>query len=356
MLLQVFLGFCIILYVSFTHFNEDLAILSDYNHIQAVVIGLEENSSLKQFRGHCQCHWNYPQGQTSNSKANDKVFHAQFSREAIAQSCARIEQDRFRRDLALNSGSTRWLACGRKFRLFHRNSKNGFSPIFDRVKHSSLPRLCVRTRADHYNVQLVAVDGFNPGTREKLSKISVWAIKSQKLKILLFEHFLLDFSVIFQLNIMSAKDITKSAASGVEPLATASAAECEKYEKDKNKSRAIVLQCLVPRLQPAAMKHDTTEAVWTHLKKIFEPSLIAREASLVEEFYSMRRHENEETAVPNKPGWEREEVQRQSGATKGQWDIYFYAPGRRFPLRSRPEIQDYCEKTLNVPYNPDEFS
>uniref|UniRef100_T1JER3 MBD domain-containing protein n=1 Tax=Strigamia maritima TaxID=126957 RepID=T1JER3_STRMM len=62
------------------------------------------------------------------------------------------------------------------------------------------------------------------------------------------------------------------------------------------------------------------------------------------------------TAVPNKSGWEREEVQRQSGATKGQWDIYFYAPGRRFPLRSRPEIQDYCEKTLNVLYNPDEFS
>uniref|UniRef100_T1IJG0 MBD domain-containing protein n=1 Tax=Strigamia maritima TaxID=126957 RepID=T1IJG0_STRMM len=49
------------------------------------------------------------------------------------------------------------------------------------------------------------------------------------------------------------------------------------------------------------------------------------------------------TAVPNKPGWEREEVQRQSGATKGQWDIYFYAPGRRFPLRSRPEIREYCE-------------
>uniref|UniRef100_T1J7E1 MBD domain-containing protein n=1 Tax=Strigamia maritima TaxID=126957 RepID=T1J7E1_STRMM len=62
------------------------------------------------------------------------------------------------------------------------------------------------------------------------------------------------------------------------------------------------------------------------------------------------------TAVPNKPGWEREEVQRQSAATKGQWDIYFYAPGRRFPLRSRPEIREYCEKTLNVPYNPDEFS
>uniref|UniRef100_T1IMJ2 DUF4219 domain-containing protein n=1 Tax=Strigamia maritima TaxID=126957 RepID=T1IMJ2_STRMM len=131
----------------------------------------------------------------------------------------------------------------------------------------------------------------------------------------------------FELDIMSAKDTTKSAASGVnkldrtnylqwtidvqlfleekgfwkfvrgkqvEPLATASAAEREKYEKDKNKSRAIVLQCLVPTLQPAAMKHDTTEAVWTHLKKIFEPSSIAREASLVEEFYSMRRHENEE--------------------------------------------------------------
>uniref|UniRef100_T1II54 MBD domain-containing protein n=1 Tax=Strigamia maritima TaxID=126957 RepID=T1II54_STRMM len=31
--------------------------------------------------------------------------------------------------------------------------------------------------------------------------------------------------------------------------------------------------------------------------------------------------------VPNRPGWEREEEQRQSGATKGQWDVYYYAPG-----------------------------
>uniref|UniRef100_T1J732 Retroviral polymerase SH3-like domain-containing protein n=1 Tax=Strigamia maritima TaxID=126957 RepID=T1J732_STRMM len=87
-------------------------------------------------------------------RANDKVFHARFSREAIAQCCARIEQDRFRRDLAYNSGGSRLLACGQKFRLFHRNSENGFLLIFDRLKHCSLPQLCERTRADHYNVQL----------------------------------------------------------------------------------------------------------------------------------------------------------------------------------------------------------
>uniref|UniRef100_T1IJT7 MBD domain-containing protein n=1 Tax=Strigamia maritima TaxID=126957 RepID=T1IJT7_STRMM len=50
--------------------------------------------------------------------------------------------------------------------------------------------------------------------------------------------------------------------------------------------------------------------------------------------------------IPNKPGWERVEVQRQSGATKGKWDIYFYAPGCKIPLRSRPELRDYCEQAL----------
>uniref|UniRef100_T1IY94 CCHC-type domain-containing protein n=1 Tax=Strigamia maritima TaxID=126957 RepID=T1IY94_STRMM len=301
MLLQVISSFWTIIYVSLTQFKEDNAVLSDYNHSQAVVINLEVISSSKQIRGHSQCHCHYTRGHTSNFEAYDNSFHAHSSREAIAQCCARIEQDRFGRDLAYNSGGSRLLARGQKFRLFHQNSKNGFSLIFDRLKHSFATKTVPRTRADHYNVQLVAEDGFNPGTCEKLLKIS--------------------------LNIMSAKDITKSAATGVnkldrtnylqwtidvqllleekelwkfardkqvEPLATASAAERDKYKKDKNKSRAIVLQCLVPRLQPAAMKHDTTEAVWAHLKKIFEPSSIAREASLVEEFYSMRRHENEE--------------------------------------------------------------
>uniref|UniRef100_T1IW29 Integrase catalytic domain-containing protein n=1 Tax=Strigamia maritima TaxID=126957 RepID=T1IW29_STRMM len=47
--------------------------------------------------------------------------------------------------------------------------------------------------------------------------------------------------------------------------------------------------------------------------------------------------------VPHKPGWEREEVQRQSGATKGQWDVYYYAPGLRTALRSRPDIKAWCE-------------
>uniref|UniRef100_T1ILF5 Uncharacterized protein n=1 Tax=Strigamia maritima TaxID=126957 RepID=T1ILF5_STRMM len=126
---------------------------------------------------------------------------------------------------------------------------------------------------------------------------------------------------------MSEKDITKSAASGIpkldrtnyvqwcvdvqllleekeiwsfavgkqeEPPATASAQEKQKFAKDKAKSRAIILQSLVPRLQPAAMKCKDTQAVWLHLKKLFEPSSIAREASLVETFYGIRRLENEE--------------------------------------------------------------
>uniref|UniRef100_T1IYA2 Endonuclease n=1 Tax=Strigamia maritima TaxID=126957 RepID=T1IYA2_STRMM len=93
--------------------------------------------------------------------------------------------------------------------------------------------------------------------------------------------------------IMSEKDITKSAASGiakldrlnyvqwcidvqllleekgmwqfvqgkqVEPEPTAPTAEKAKFTKKKNKSRAIILQSLVPRLQPAAMKKDTAQA------------------------------------------------------------------------------------------------
>uniref|UniRef100_T1IK03 DUF4219 domain-containing protein n=1 Tax=Strigamia maritima TaxID=126957 RepID=T1IK03_STRMM len=126
---------------------------------------------------------------------------------------------------------------------------------------------------------------------------------------------------------MSEKDITKSAASGIpkldrtnyvqwcvdvqllleekgvwsfavgkqeEPPATASAQEKQKFAKEKAKSRAIILQSLVPRLQPAAMKCEDTQAVWLHLKKLFEPSSIAREASLVETFYGIRRLENKE--------------------------------------------------------------
>uniref|UniRef100_T1III9 MBD domain-containing protein n=1 Tax=Strigamia maritima TaxID=126957 RepID=T1III9_STRMM len=58
--------------------------------------------------------------------------------------------------------------------------------------------------------------------------------------------------------------------------------------------------------------------------------------------------------VPNRPGWEREEVQRQSGTTAGQWDVYFYGPGRVRRLRSRPEVEDYC-KTLKVKYDPRDF-
>uniref|UniRef100_T1IS30 MBD domain-containing protein n=1 Tax=Strigamia maritima TaxID=126957 RepID=T1IS30_STRMM len=406
--------------------------------------------------------------------------------------------------------------------------------------------------------------------------------------------------------IMSEKDITKSAASGiakldrlnyvqwcidvqllleekgiwhfvqgkqVEPEPTAPTAEKAKFMKEKNKSWAIILQSLVPRFQPAVMKKDTAQAVWDHLKKLFEPSSIVRETSLFETFYCMRRNEGEEldsfisrlekaeddmvaanaalkpvdhvkayllisrvgkefenqiqliyqwqktdftyekvltallnehnrrklvefqelkpmrltcslhgilddglyralrivkriasgiimylwtcgtnvlgtctqktyvgdtpleisdgrdthfiphddsgdsddddtpppppqahlpthplspplskpplpitpkpllkvttrrkvmpsssaqsgTAPPrialrapmlSKPGWEREEVKRQTGITKGKWDVYFYAPGRRAPLRSRPELKEYCEQELRVKFNADDF-
>uniref|UniRef100_T1IK15 MBD domain-containing protein n=1 Tax=Strigamia maritima TaxID=126957 RepID=T1IK15_STRMM len=57
----------------------------------------------------------------------------------------------------------------------------------------------------------------------------------------------------------------------------------------------------------------------------------------------------------SKPGWEREEVKRQTGITKGKWDVYFYAPGRRAPLRSRPELKEYCEQELRVKFNADDF-
>uniref|UniRef100_T1IM28 MBD domain-containing protein n=1 Tax=Strigamia maritima TaxID=126957 RepID=T1IM28_STRMM len=61
------------------------------------------------------------------------------------------------------------------------------------------------------------------------------------------------------------------------------------------------------------------------------------------------------TPVPHKPGWEREEVQRQSGATKGQWDVYYYAPGLRTALRSRPDIKAWCEVHLKEKYKADEY-
>uniref|UniRef100_T1IZQ0 CCHC-type domain-containing protein n=1 Tax=Strigamia maritima TaxID=126957 RepID=T1IZQ0_STRMM len=80
----------------------------------------------------------------------------------------------------------------------------------------------------------------------------------------------------------------------MEPLPTATASERAKFGKNKAKARAIILQSLVSRLQPAAMKCPTAKDVWDHLRKLFEPSSIAREASLVELFYGIRRGEEEE--------------------------------------------------------------
>uniref|UniRef100_T1J0W6 MBD domain-containing protein n=1 Tax=Strigamia maritima TaxID=126957 RepID=T1J0W6_STRMM len=62
------------------------------------------------------------------------------------------------------------------------------------------------------------------------------------------------------------------------------------------------------------------------------------------------RSKVERASVPGKSGWIREQVQRQSGATAGQWDVYFYPPGQQVKLRSRPEVRSYCENELNEPY------
>uniref|UniRef100_T1IVW7 MBD domain-containing protein n=1 Tax=Strigamia maritima TaxID=126957 RepID=T1IVW7_STRMM len=62
------------------------------------------------------------------------------------------------------------------------------------------------------------------------------------------------------------------------------------------------------------------------------------------------RSKVERAPVPGKSGWIREQVQRQSGPTAGQWDVYFYPPGQQVKLRSRPELRSYCENELNEPY------
>uniref|UniRef100_T1IJ64 MBD domain-containing protein n=1 Tax=Strigamia maritima TaxID=126957 RepID=T1IJ64_STRMM len=62
------------------------------------------------------------------------------------------------------------------------------------------------------------------------------------------------------------------------------------------------------------------------------------------------RSKVERAPVPGKSGWIREQVQRQSGATAGQWDVYFYPPGQQVKLHSRPEVRSYCENELNEPY------
>uniref|UniRef100_T1IKR9 MBD domain-containing protein n=1 Tax=Strigamia maritima TaxID=126957 RepID=T1IKR9_STRMM len=59
---------------------------------------------------------------------------------------------------------------------------------------------------------------------------------------------------------------------------------------------------------------------------------------------------DQKTPVPGKSGWIREQVERQSGATGGQWDVYFNPPGQQVKLRSRPEVRSYCENELNEPY------
>uniref|UniRef100_T1IKJ8 MBD domain-containing protein n=1 Tax=Strigamia maritima TaxID=126957 RepID=T1IKJ8_STRMM len=281
-----------------------------------------------------------------------------------------------------------------------------------------------------------------------------------------------------------------------EPNVTATQDAKDRFERNKAKSRAIILQCLVPRLQPAAMKFPATKQVWDHLKALFELSSLAREAALLETFYLIRHKDNEEVdsfiarvekaaddlagaaddlkpadrnkayllinrigkeyehqvqaiyqwqtadftfekvskallaeanrrspldisngsethsfnpnessddsdddssspasvealiippaaplttkhlrcttrkkptqpvpippfksrskveraLVPGKSGWIREQVQRQSGATAGQWNVYFYPPGQQVKLRSRPEVRSYCENELNEPY------
>uniref|UniRef100_T1IL09 CCHC-type domain-containing protein n=1 Tax=Strigamia maritima TaxID=126957 RepID=T1IL09_STRMM len=62
------------------------------------------------------------------------------------------------------------------------------------------------------------------------------------------------------------------------------------------------------------------------------------------------------TPVMSKPGWERVEVERQSGTSKGRKDIYFYLPNSKLALRSVPEVQNYFKSVLKERYDPHLFN
>uniref|UniRef100_T1IK64 MBD domain-containing protein n=1 Tax=Strigamia maritima TaxID=126957 RepID=T1IK64_STRMM len=96
-----------------------------------------------------------------------------------------------------------------------------------------------------------------------------------------------------------------------------------------------------PIISPAApLATQAPSGVTTH-KKPMQPVSI---------FPFKPRSKVERAPMPGKSGWIREQVQRQSGATAGQWDVYFYPPGQQVKLRSRPEVRSYCENQLNEPY------
>ena len=41
------------------------------------------------------------------------------------------------------------------------------------------------------------------------------------------------------------------------------------------------------------------------------------------------------------PGWKKEVVTRQNGASAGHFDVYIYSPGDK-KVRSRKELERYC--------------
>uniref|UniRef100_T1ILJ6 Endonuclease n=1 Tax=Strigamia maritima TaxID=126957 RepID=T1ILJ6_STRMM len=65
------------------------------------------------------------------------------------------------------------------------------------------------------------------------------------------------------------------------------------YNKRKAKARVFLCNSVVDRLKPSLLKLPTCKEVWDHLAKLFEPTSIARNAKLYENFYLIQRNENE---------------------------------------------------------------
>uniref|UniRef100_T1IRT8 MBD domain-containing protein n=1 Tax=Strigamia maritima TaxID=126957 RepID=T1IRT8_STRMM len=123
--------------------------------------------------------------------------------------------------------------------------------------------------------------------------------------------------------------------------------ELSEDSEDDSSSPALCRASIPP---PAASLATQEPPNVTTRKKHIQPNQLVRIASPVLIPPLKPKSKVERAPVPGKTGWIKEQVQRQTGATTGQWDIYFYPPGQQVKLRSRPEVKEYYENELNEPY------
>uniref|UniRef100_T1IH83 CCHC-type domain-containing protein n=1 Tax=Strigamia maritima TaxID=126957 RepID=T1IH83_STRMM len=70
---------------------------------------------------------------------------------------------------------------------------------------------------------------------------------------------------------------------GKAPAAGASESVQDKYERQKVKSRAILINSISPEFRHAAAQYETIKKVWEHLKSVFAPSTRPRKMRLLQE-------------------------------------------------------------------------